>query len=133
MRRITSLAFLAVVLFGLSGNLAGCFQTTSLAISGVDNPVTVERMYQVEQVAVALVSGLNTYRTACLQKLAGDRCRDVIIQMQSFTKPAQRQLVTLRVYFRNNDKLNAINAYNTLVQLLADARAVASSNGVAVP
>lgn len=124
MKRIALLLALALA-------LGGC--ATAKLVVGVDNPVTVERMYQVEQVAVVLASGLNSYRSLCVRKVIDQRCRDVIVQLQSFTRPAAKQLVTLRAYFKANDKLNAINAYNTLVQLLADARSVAVTNGVAIP
>lgn len=119
---------LAILVLGLS--LSGCL--AHKIVAGVDNPVTPQMMYNVEQTAVVVVSSLNTYRTLCVQKVIDQKCRDTIIQLQSFTRPAAKQLVTLRAYFRNNDRLNAINAYNTLVALLADARAVALTNGVAV-
>jgi len=109
---------LAMLVLGLA--LAGC-STSRLALVGVDNPVTAERMYQVEQAAIVVVSGLNTYRTLCVNGTIPAKCKDVIIQLQSFTRPAAKQLVTLRAYFKANDKLNAINSYNTLIQLLADA------------
>ena len=111
--------------------LAGC-STTKTLVKGVDNPVTLEDLYRVEQAAVILASGLNAYRTLCLAKKIDQKCRDVIVQAQSFTRPAGRYLVTLRTYFKNNDRLNAINAYNVLVQLLSDAQAVAKTNGVAL-
>lgn len=105
--------------------LGGC-----AVLKSVQNPVTAEDMYRVEQAAVVIVSGLNTYRALCVKGQIDQKCRNVIVQLQSFTRPAQRQLVTLRAYFKNNDRLNAINAYNTLVQLMADARAVAQASGV---
>lgn len=111
--------------------LAGCANLRTI-VKGVDNPVTAEDMYRVEQTMVVIASGLNTYRSLCVQKVIDQKCRDVIVQLQSFTKPAAKQLVTLRAYFKTNDKLNAINAYNTLVKLVADARAVAQANGVPV-
>ena len=89
-------------------------------------------MYQIEQAMVVTTAGLNTYKSLCVQKVIDQKCRDVIVQLQSFTRPAQKQLVTLRAYFKNNDTLNAINAYNAVVQLLADARSVAVANGVAI-
>lgn len=122
-------AFFLIVLFALT--LSGC-AATKIITASVENPVTVERMYQVEQVAVVLATGLNAYRGLCIRKEIDQKCRDVIIQLQSFTRPAQKQLVTLRAYFKANDKLNAINAYNTLVQLLADAKSVATENGVSL-
>jgi DNA-binding SARP family transcriptional activator len=113
--------------------LGGCnWQTTKAVVVGVDNPVTVEKMYQVEQAAVIVTSALSTYRSLCAQKLIDQKCRNVIVQAQAYTRPAAKQLVTLRAYFKANDKLNAINAYNTLTQLLADARAVAVQNGIVV-
>lgn len=126
MRKIFALVLLAPL-------LAGCnWQTIKTAVVGVRNPVTIEQMYRVEQTAIVVTSALNAYRNLCVQKLIDQKCRDVIIQAQSFTKPAAQYLVTLRTYFRNNDTINAINAYNVLTQLLADARAVAVANGVAI-
>lgn len=122
-----------VLVLALALALGACSTYVRPALTGVNNPVTVQHMYQVEQTMIAVVSGLNTYRSLCVQKVIDQKCRVVIVQLQSFTRPAQRQLVTLRTYFKANDRLNAINAYNTIVQLLADARAVAKTNGVAVP
>lgn len=124
MRRIAILLALALA-------LSGC-TAYRVATASVKNPVTVERMYQIEQAMVVTTAGLNTYKSLCVQKVIDQKCRDVIVQLQSFTRPAQKQLVTLRAYFKNNDTLNAINAYNAVVQLLADARSVAVANGVAI-
>ena len=118
------------LLLALALALGGCAKLKPLV--GWDNPVTPQMMYQVEQTAVVVVSGLNAYRSLCVQKIIDQKCRDVIVQIQSFTRPAAKQLVTLRRYFKNNDRINAINAYNTLVALLADARAVAKQHGVTV-
>ena len=119
-----------VLVLGLA--LAGC-STVRTAVVGIDNPVTIERMYQVEQAAIVVVAALNTYKSLCANGSIPARCREVVAQMQSFTRPAAATLANLRTYFRNNDQLNAINAYKTLVQLLADARSVASMNGVILP
>lgn len=109
--------------------LAGCGTTRTL-VKGVANPVTTEDMYRVEQTAVLVVAGLNAYRDVCERGLISAKCRDTVVQLQSFTRPAAAALRSLRIYFKNNDRLNAINSYNTLVQLLADVRAVAQANGV---
>lgn len=119
------LAILALLL------LANC-STTRIITASVENPVTAEKMYQVEQAAIVVISGLNTYKDLCVKRLIDQKCRSVVVQIQSFTRPAAGQLVTLRRYFRNNDRLNAIGAYNTLIQLMADARAVAVANGVVI-
>lgn len=111
--------------------LAGC-GTTKALVKGVDNPVTAEDMYKVEQGAIVVASALNTYRTACVRKQIDQRCRDVIVQIQSYTRPAAAMLPRLRAYVRNNDRINAVNAYNTIIGLMADARNVAVANGVAI-
>lgn len=125
MRTLIALIYIALA-------VAGCSTLRPITV-GVNNPVTPAHMYQVEQTMVAVVSGLNTYRSLCVEKVIPQNCRDVIEQIQSFTKPAEAQLRTLRAYVKNNDRLNAVNAYNTLVALLADARGIAKANGVAVP
>jgi hypothetical protein len=99
----------------------------------VANPVTTKDLYNVEQTMVIVASALNTYKGLCVRKQIDQKCRDVIIQAQSFTRPAAAMLPRLRVYVKTNDRLNAINAYNTLVGLIADARSVAQTNGVSVP
>lgn len=123
------LSILLVALF-----IGGCSHigAISSAVKGIDNPVTVEDMYRVEQAAVVVVAAMNTYKTLCVNKSIPAKCRDVIVQLQSYTIPAAKQLKTLRAYFKNNDTLNAINAYNTVILLMADARAVAAANGVEI-
>jgi hypothetical protein len=119
----------AIALMALS--LAGC-TAARIVTASVDNPVTIEKMYQVEQGAVIIAATLNAYRDLCIQKVIDQKCRKVIVEIQAYTIPARQQLVTLRAYFRANDKLNAINAYNVLTRLLADARSVATKNGITV-
>lgn len=120
---------LAIALIALS--LSGC-TAARIVTASVDNPVTTEKMYQVEQGAVVIAAGLNAYRDLCIQKVIDQKCRKAIVEIQAYTIPLRRQLVTLRAYFKANDKLNAINAYNVLTQLLADARKAAVKNGIVV-
>jgi len=122
----------AILALVLVLTLGGC-KYLEPVVKGVENPVTTKDLYNVEQTMVIVASGLNTYRNLCVKKLIDQKCRDVIVQIQSFTRPAGAMLPRLRVYVKTNDRINAINAYNTLVGLIADARAVAQSNGVAVP
>lgn len=111
--------------------LAGCGAARFLTAS-VANPVTKEMMYNVEQTAVAIIAGLNSYRVLCLQRAIPASCRTTIKVIQPYTKSAAAILPDLRRYFRENDTLNAINAYNALVSIFASARATAIAQGVPV-
>lgn len=105
--------------------LSGC-----LALESRKNPITKKDLYALETALAVSLSGLNSYRRLCVAKMIDQKCRTVIVQIQSHTKPIPVYMVTLRRFVKDNDQVNALTVFNTVLQLLADSKQIAQMNGV---
>lgn len=118
--------------------LAGCAQfqkvldVTSAVVVGVNNPITNNELYALENSMIVAFAGLNAYKRACIAGAIGSGCRGVIEKLQVYTRRIPPALKTLRAFVRDNDQVNARIAYNTVQQLIADFKSEAKQNGVAV-
>lgn len=126
--------FLAIALVALS--LGGCAQLQavsgglSLITKSVTNPVTENELYQIEASVNILMTGLVSYRRACLAGNADKSCRANILAIQPYTREVPVYLAQLRTFVKQNDQLNAANTYNTLVTLYGNAKQTALRLGV---
>lgn len=121
------------VVFALALSLGGCANLGSIlnfATTGVSNPVTPEMVYRTEQTMIIAVSGLNAYKQACIAKTIAQTCRDVIVKLQTYTRPAAQAIKDLRAAVRANDQVNAIAAFNLVNKLMDDFKSTAVVNGV---
>lgn len=104
----------------LSTSLAGCAQLqtaqnlANIATTSIDNPVTREKMYQIEASLRIATEALLTYRRACIAGTADLRCRENIEAIQPYTKQVPPLLTELRSFYRNDDKVNALVVYKRL-------------------
>lgn len=122
---------LAVVAIAFA--LSGCAQlkeAVNFATVGVANPVTKNMLYEAENGAIVVFAGLNAYKQTCVQGAIPASCKDTIRAIQTYTRQIPPQLKTLRAFVRTNDQVNAPVVYNTIMQLLSNAKATASANGV---
>lgn len=126
----------AILLVSLS--LAGCAQLQaiqgglSLVTKSVANPVTENELYQIEASLQILMTGLVTYRRACLAGNADKNCRSNILAIQPYTKEVPVYLTQLRTFVKSGDQINAANTYNLLVALYGNAKDTAVRLGVNV-
>lgn len=123
--------YLAILALGLS--LSGCAQfgqAVNFATVGVANPVTKNMLYEAENGAIVVFAGLNAYKRTCVQGAIPPSCRAIVQSIQSYTKQVSPLINTLRVYVKANDQVNAGVVYNTIIQLLTQAKSMASANGV---
>lgn len=127
-----------VIAITLALGISGCAQIDNVqkvltfATMSTQNPVTREMLYAAENGMIVVVSGLNTYKRACVAKVINQSCRGVIERIQVYTRQIPPLLVSARKFVKENDQINARIVYNTLVQLVADARAIALANQVEV-
>lgn len=127
--------YVAIVMVALS--LGGCAQLSavsgglSLITKSVENPVTENELYQIEASIKLLANGLVLYRRQCLAGNADKHCRSNILAIQPYTKDVEEvYLPQLRRFVRENDQLNAVNMYNTLMTLYTNAKTTALRLGV---
>lgn len=131
---------LAIVLLGAS--LAGCAGlgdrlNTSVLSGGlsltasVQNPVTEERLLQVQQAIDVAFTGLNAYRRLCtVDRVLPPSCFATITKLQTYTVRVKPMLVQLRRFVRSNDQVNAIIVFNTMQTLLLDLKTFGATQGV---
>ena len=127
--------FLTVLLISFS--LSGCAGMDKSILSGglsltasVQNPVTPEMLYGLENGLVIVVTGLNSYKQLCVDRAIPATCRTVIRRLQGFTREARPKLMQLRAFIRSNDQVNAILLFNEIRAVFDKAKAYAAANGV---
>lgn len=126
-----------IAIIVLSLLLAACnpqtiFSGITLATAQVANPVTPAMLYDLENGMIVGFAGLQAYKTACAKKAILQSCKGVIVSIQTYTKQVPPLLSSLRVFVKNNDQVNAAVVYKTIADLLANYKALASANGVAM-
>ena len=126
MRKILLAATLACTL-----GFGGC-ATIQAITSSTTNPVTPERLYQVENAMIVAVAGLNAYRQSCLKGVADVNCRKNIAAIQVYTRRIPPLLTQARTFVRNNDQVNAIVVYNQIMTLIANFKSTAAAAGVPI-
>lgn len=118
---------LAILLFALT---LGACSTVGVVTQSYDNPITRERLYQLENSLILAVSAANSYKRLCAKQLINERCRVVIAKLQSFTRPAAKALPRLRTFVRTNDQINAIVLYREISGYISDFKSAAAAEGV---
>ena len=119
-------------------SLGGCAQlgnigtAISLGTTSIANPVTTERLYQMENAAIIVFTGLKEWRRLCVAGQINATCKDQIRTVQVYTRQIPPYLVKLRQFVRNNDQVNAIVIYNTLSDIISTVRAQAAANNVQI-
>lgn len=128
---------LALILFlGLS--VAGCAQlqaardAANLATASITNPVTPEKLDSAEAGLQLVFAALNTYRRACVQGIADLRCKDNIRALQKYTRAIPPFLNEARKFVDQNDQINAVTMYNTLIAMIADLKQAAVDRNVTI-
>lgn len=129
MRKIVS-AFFIIALLGGCAQLQKAENAVSIATTAIENPVTPERLYDLENGAIIVFSGLNAYKQLCINHTVPKSCRGVIQSIQVYTKQVAVALPQLRAFVKSNDQVNAVSVYNLITEAIANAKTVASQNNV---
>jgi hypothetical protein len=128
-----------IIVLALSLSLGGCqffskLQTfADLGTASISNPVTRERLQQIEAGAVLVFTGMNAWRDACEAGTINASCRDQIRTAQIYTLQIPPYLKELRGFVRKNDQVNAIVVFNQVVDLIGIVKGEAASHGVIIP
>lgn len=125
-------AILVVILALAVSGCAGFQQALSLTWVSVANPVTRDMLYEVENSAVIVFAGLQTYKRSCQRQLIADSCRGMVASIQVYTRRLPSLLRSLRQFVRQNDQVNARVVYNSIVDLIGQAKAFAAVNNMQV-
>lgn len=122
----------------LSISLAGCATIQAvetafqLGTASIANPVTKDRLNQVESAITLVFAGLEGWKRSCAQGLIPPDCKTQIGQVQVYTRQLPPFLALLRKYVKTNDQVNAAGVFNTIVDLVSTVKAQAAAGGVTI-
>lgn len=100
-----------------------------LGTASATNPVTKDRLYEIETTISLVFSGLNAWKKTCVQGLINATCKDQIAAVQVYTRQIPPYLRQLRVFVKTNDQVNASVVFNTLTTLVTTVRTQAAQSG----
>lgn len=125
------LLIVPLLCFSLGGclTLQGIETAFKLGTASVTNPVTKDRLFEVETTVSLIFTGLNAWKKTCAQGLINATCKDQIASVQIYTRQIPPYLRQLRVFVKTNDQVNAMVVYNNLVTLVIAVRSQAAING----
>lgn len=120
---------LRALLLVLALPLAGCAGDSILRggtsiIASTENPITSDRLFQIEATFDIAVKAAKAYRRSCLRKALPQSCREIVEYIRPLASTARRTLLPrLRAYVRDNDQVNAIKVFFELKGLVEDIKA----------
>jgi hypothetical protein len=103
---------------------------SACATASVSNPVTPERLNAAENAAIVMFAGLNAYKQSCIKRVIPQSCRETIAAIQVYTLQLPQTLEALRAFVQSGDQVNALQAYNLVMNLISNARTIATTNKV---
>src|SRR5450631_1035312 len=122
----------------LSTALAGCATVQAidtafqLGTASIANPVTNDRLNQVESAITLVFAGLEGWKKSCVQGLIPPACKTQIGQVQIYTRQLPPYLAQLRAFVRTNDQVNAAVVFNNIVGLVSTVKTQAAAGGVVI-
>lgn len=138
LRKPTLVALLIVPLLLPLGGCAGIVESaigapSGLLTSSVQNPVTKNTLFRVENALRVAVAGLQTYKNYCNAQPVGDRCDAIVGQLQGYSVKSRPLVKQLRVFVRRNDQVNAQKVFATLRAVFVEYQTLAAREGLPVP
>lgn len=122
----------------ISLSLGGCaaFQkiesVLSIGTASIANPVTPDKLNDVESAAILVFTGLKAWKTSCVQGLIPASCKSQIAAVQVYTVQIPPYLTQLRTFVKTNDQVNAVVVYNNITALITTVKTQAAANGVTI-
>ncbi len=122
----------------LSVALAGCATIQAvetafqLGTASVANPVTRDRLNQMESAVTLVFAGLNAWKKSCQQALINADCKAQIGEVQVYTRQIPPYLTQLRTFVKTNDQVNATVVFNSLVSLVGTVKTQAAARGIVI-
>lgn len=125
------LLFVPLLCLSLGGcaTFQGLETAFKLGTASIANPVTKDRLLEVETTISLVFTGLNAWKKTCAQGLINATCKTQIASVQIYTRQIPPYLTQLRGFVKTNDQVNATVVYNTLVTLVTTVRSQAATNG----
>lgn len=124
-----------ILALALSLSLGACAQlktietAVQLGTASVANPVTKDRLYQMENAVVVVFSGLNAWKKACVSGAIPVVCKQQIRTVQIYTMQIKPYLADLRKFVKTNDQVNATVVFNQLTDVIALVKGKAADAG----
>lgn len=131
MRKIILALTLSIGLAACStlANIETAFQ---LGTASVANPVTKDRLNQIESAITLVFAGLEGWKKSCVQGIIPPACKAQIGQVQIYTRQLPPYLAQLRTFVKTNDQVNAAVVFNNIVNLVGTVKAQAAAGGVTI-
>lgn len=101
-----------------------------LGTASIANPITKERLYQIEQATIIVFAGLNTLEDQCRRGTLPPTCKDQIAHVQIYTRQIPPYLKQLRAFVKNDDQINAATVFNRLTETIAAVKSQAATNNI---
>lgn len=131
MRKLIAVCLVAFSLSGCAA-LQNIQDVISIGTASVTNPVTPERLRQVEAGVSIVFTGLNTWKRSCVQGLINPNCKEQIMAVQVYTRKLPPYLVQLRTFVKNDDVVNASVVFNNITKLISAIKAQAAVSNVQI-
>ncbi len=114
----------------LGGVITNILQGSGVGAVSIANPVTKDRLNQLENGAIVVFSLLDGWKKSCVQALLPPSCKQQIAAVQVYTRQIPPYLTQLRTFVKTNDQVNAIVVYNNVMNIISTVRAQAAANGI---
>lgn len=133
MKKLLLALVLAVSVAGCAGTLStiqGGIDAVGNVLTPINQPITKEVLNDFENGMIIAFAGLNAYKGACQRGTIGGNCRQTVANLQTYTRRVPAALARVRDFVKNNDQVNALQAYTELKALYNEFVGVAQANGV---
>jgi len=130
-RKISLVLALSLSLGGCAG-LQNIKTAVEVGTTSIVNPITRDRLNQLENIAILVFTGLNSWRQACIDGTIPASCKGQIESAQVYTRKIPPYLTQLRAFVKSGDQVNAITVYNNVMNLITTVKAQAAANGVTI-
>ena len=137
MRKI-ALALVLSLSLGGCGTLGNTLAGIGTALTGlplttsVSNPITKDRLNQLENAAILVFTGLNAWKQSCINGVIPATCKQQIAAVQVYTRQIPPYLTQLRLFVKTNDQVNAAVVFDNITSLIRVVQSQAASNGVVI-
>ena len=121
MKKIIILAF-ALSLTACAGMNKSLLEGGTSVLVEAANPITAERLYQIEASLSTAASAAIVYRRSCLTGALPRSCRAIVEKIRGYSSTARLMLTRLRVFVRQNDQVNAIKVFLVVQSVITDLR-----------
>lgn len=133
--------FLIALVLGAGITLGGCAGMAEQALNlpsgiltqSVQNPVTRDHLYRLENGLIVGVTALNSYKKLCESGQLAANCIATVATLQAYVRRGRPLLRQLRIFVRKNDQVNARVVFDQVQMILVELRGTAAAAGIPIP